>query len=660
MTKKYSLSLILILFYHIIIAQTPCENAKANGYDCNQIDFYANISNSILAGISAVDGNDIWGWTDSETGIEYALVGQSNGTVFVSIQNPENPEIVGRLPSETDNASVWRDIKVYDDHAFIVADNNTGHGMQIFDLSRLREFSGEILEFNSDAVYTGVSSAHNVVINEETGYAYIVGARNAGNNCGRGGLHIVNIKDPKDPVFAGCFDVDGYTHDAQCVTYNGPDKEYQGMEVCFNANENTVTIANVDDKENTSLIAKSGYPQSAYSHQGWLTEDHQYFISNDELDEQGSDFNTRTLIWDVRDLDNPKLINQHFSEKASIDHNLYVKDNLIYQSNYTSGLVILDAEKIAKGEIRERGFFDTFPNSNNNSFNGSWSNYPFFESGVIVVNDKNNGFFVLKLNIQELIIGHPTFEGCSDDNTLKVELEEGMNPIAFQWQRMDKGQPENLENDEIYAGTDEAELVINNEELENLVDATYRCRIEFETGEIAYSYISNTSSGLPEANFTFDYNELEVSFVNNTINGTSYEWDFGDNSPISKEESPVHTYQEEGIYAITLTAFNDCGESVYSESLDFEILLSNDDEKRDLFNIYPIPFRSSLKIDSKQFAQLNRIEILDQRGRTVKQINEFGNSATVNLNTSNWETGVYFLRIFQNDGNMEMRKILKQ
>ena len=136
--------------------------------------------------------------------------------VFVDISNPSSPAVIGRLPSHTGNSSSWRDIKVYENHAFIVADNNTGHGMQVFDLTRLRDVGNSTVNFDNDAHYDGVSSAHNVVINEETGFAYIVGARGASNGCGAGGLHIVNIQDPKNPVYAGCFDADGYTHDAQC------------------------------------------------------------------------------------------------------------------------------------------------------------------------------------------------------------------------------------------------------------------------------------------------------------------------------------------------------------------------------------------------------------------------------------------------------------
>lgn len=350
------LTLVALLISINTLAQSPCENGSVNGYPCNQVDFYSNLDNATLSGVSGTEANDIWGWTDSQSGDEYAIVGQTNGTVFVNISDPVNPVVVGRLPSESGFSSLWRDIKVFNDHAFIVADNNPDHGMQVFDLRKLNSVTEMPAEFEADAVYNGVSSAHNVVINESKGFAYIVGATGAGNSCGQGGLHIVDIRNPKNPQFAGCFDVDGYTHDAQCVVYNGPDSDYQGQEICFNANENTITIANVEDKSSTFLIAKSGYPSSEYAHQGWLTEDHDYFLSNDELDEARLGFSTRTLVWDVRDLDNPVLINQYFSERSTIDHNLYVKGDKVFQSNYTSGLVILDIDRINRGELRERAF----------------------------------------------------------------------------------------------------------------------------------------------------------------------------------------------------------------------------------------------------------------------------------------------------------------
>ena len=149
-------------------------------------------------------GNDIWGWTDPQDASEYALMGMDNGTVFVRLNDPDNPVIVGRLPTATVNAP-WRDIKVAQNHAYIVADNVGNHGMQVFDLTRLRGVSDN-RTFLADIVYGDFGSAHNVVINEQTGFAYVVGS----DTC-NGGLHMIDIKVPGNPRFAGCHASDGDT-----------------------------------------------------------------------------------------------------------------------------------------------------------------------------------------------------------------------------------------------------------------------------------------------------------------------------------------------------------------------------------------------------------------------------------------------------------------
>jgi choice-of-anchor B domain-containing protein len=133
-----------------------------------------------------------------------------------------------------------------------------------------------------------------------------------------------------------------------------------------------------------------------YSHQGWLTPDHQYYYMNDELDEiAGSVERTRTLIWDVRDLDDPQLVKEFLGNTAATDHNLYIKDNLMYQSHYQAGLRIVDISDPANPV--EIGFFDTVPyGTNTPGFGGSWSNYPYFKSGSIIVTSGNEGLFILK------------------------------------------------------------------------------------------------------------------------------------------------------------------------------------------------------------------------------------------------------------------------
>ena len=193
-------------------------------------------------------------------------------------------------------ASPWRDIKTYQDHAFIVADNVPSHGMQIFDLTRLRSAIPGTT-FTADHRYTGINSAHNVVINEETGFAYLVG----GDRCA-GGLEMADIRDPANVVDAGCFSSDGYTHDAQCVVYRGPDLEHQGKEICFASNEDTLTIVDVTDKTSPSQISRTSYfaaGETGYVHQGWLTPDQAFFLQDDELDERNQGHTTRTYVWNV-------------------------------------------------------------------------------------------------------------------------------------------------------------------------------------------------------------------------------------------------------------------------------------------------------------------------------------------------------------------------
>ena len=387
----------------VVGEEIGCQSGAAAGFDCEGMELQAFLPIDAIGGGRGVRLNDIWGWTDSESGKEYALVGRMDGAAFVDVSDPTSPVYVGSLPkTEGSPGSAWRDIKVYEDHAFVVSDAADHHGMQVFDLTRLRDFDGTPETYEPDAWYGNVHSVHNIVINEETGFAYAVGSSSGGETCG-GGLHMINIQDPLNPEFAGCFaDAStgrrgtGYTHDAQCVVYSGPDEDYQGQEICFGSNETALSIADVTDKENPVAIAAPSYPNVAYSHQAWLTEDQRYLYMNDELDEFGDEITgTRTLIWDVEDLDDPQLVREFVQAQPSSDHNLYIKGDLMYQSNYASGLRIFDISD--PENPAEAGYFDTNPFGDNGpGFSGSWSNYPYFESGTVVVSSIGEGLFVLR------------------------------------------------------------------------------------------------------------------------------------------------------------------------------------------------------------------------------------------------------------------------
>ena len=389
-----------------------CEDGQAGRFGCQDVKLLSFMPISDLGGEQGVNLNDIWGWTDPQTGTEYALVGRTNGMAFVDISDPQNPVYVGELPLTPGDTqpNSWRDAKVYKNHMFVVADNAGEHGMQVFDLTRLREHEpgDDPITYEADAIYDEINSAHNVVINKDTGYAYIVGAGGGGQTCG-GGLHMVNIQDPTSPEFAGCFADErtgrkgtGYSHDAQCLTYEGPDEDYQGHEICFGSNETALSIADVTDKDNPQALAAAEYPRAAYTHQGWITEDHRYFYVNDELDElSGNVDQTRTMIWDVTDLDDPQLVKEYTWGTQSSDHNMYVKGDRMYMSNYASGLRVHDISD--PENPREIAYFDTSPVGDEDpaGFTGTWSNYPYFESGVVAVSSIGEGLFLLKPTPEE-------------------------------------------------------------------------------------------------------------------------------------------------------------------------------------------------------------------------------------------------------------------
>jgi len=406
-------------------AEVPCVNGFANQYPCKDVTLLAHMTPAQLGGGG---GNDIWGWTDPETGREYALVGRTNATSFVDITVPTEPVYLGRLPTTQTSAGVlasWRDIKVFQDHAYIVSEE-PAHGVQVFDLTRLRGVTSP-QTFTVDFNYPLSTQAHNIAINEDTGYAYALGHISgiAGTPGACSGLHMIDINIPNVPVFAGCFELDGYTHDTQCVVYRGPDADYRDSEICFNSNEDTLTIVDVTNKLLPTQLARAGYPGAAYTHQGWLTEDHRYFLLGDEGDENGST-NTKTYVWDVQDLTNPQLIGVHFGRTRAIDHNLYIVDDLVYQANYTAGLAVLSLEDVANGRLRDVGYFDLLPSSDATSFNGAWSVYPFFESGTVIMNGMQQGLFILRPQVADLSVTQtddpdPVSVGGTVTYTLSVE-----------------------------------------------------------------------------------------------------------------------------------------------------------------------------------------------------------------------------------------------
>ena len=78
---------------------------------------------------------------------------------------------------------------------------------------------------------------------------------------------MVDVSVPLNPKFIGCYAEDGYTHDAECVIYHGPDSEHRGKEICFCYNMDTLTLVDVTIHMKPLMISRTSYTGCRFSHQ---------------------------------------------------------------------------------------------------------------------------------------------------------------------------------------------------------------------------------------------------------------------------------------------------------------------------------------------------------------------------------------------------------
>lgn len=379
----------------------PIFNAGLAGdpalsFDASGVGLYSWLPLGLLAP-GADSANTCWGYT-SPSGREYAIIGVSTGTVFVEVTDPGDAQVVAVLAGPT---SVWRDMKVFGTRCYAVSEG--GGGIQVFDLSLID--SGTVSQVGS-VTTGGTQSTHTIFINEESGYLYRCG----GGNTPVMGLRIYDLNaDPVNPPLVGQWN-NRYVHETQVVNWTtGP---FAGREVAFAfANDSSgggtprVEILDVTNKASITSIAAASYGNAEFCHQGWLSTDRKYLFVDDELDESAFSIFSRTRVIDVQNLAAPFEAGTFESGAPSIDHNQYTVGNMLFQSNYRSGLRVFDATNpLSPTQI---AYFDTFPNSNSANFNGLWNNYPFFPSGTVIGSDIERGLFVWRLGDRDLDISFP-------------------------------------------------------------------------------------------------------------------------------------------------------------------------------------------------------------------------------------------------------------
>ena len=316
--------------------------------------------------------NDIWGYTDTETGIEYALVGTTDGVSIVSLEDPSNPTEVQFIPGQN---SIWRDIKTWGTFMYVTSDN-TFEGLLIADLSTIDQDTAEWRYWSEDIAGRGdLLETHNIYI-DEFGLVYL-----AGSNIG--GLVVLDVKlRPWDPEvvrwIATPYSHDIYVRDS--LIYSS--EIYEGR----------LAVYDIGDLDNIVRVGTTTTPFE-FTHNAWLSDDSRSVFTTDER------ANAFIGSYDLSDMDNIRELDRWRPAKTVgrgvIPHNVHVWDDYLVISYYTDGCIIVDAAK--PDNLIEVGNFDTFLGGDG-GFSGSWGAYPFLPSGLVLVSDRQSGLYVLQPN----------------------------------------------------------------------------------------------------------------------------------------------------------------------------------------------------------------------------------------------------------------------
>ncbi|KAI6780497.1 uncharacterized protein J7T54_000136 [Emericellopsis cladophorae] len=426
-------------------------------FRCKNMDLYDFINHATLGSPNGWDeggngllltGSSSWGWTDPESKREFVANGMYDGTAFLEILPEGRLLQLGFLPcpAPTNDDAFWKEIRSYKNYMLIGSELGD-HGIQIFDMTTLLDLDGsevKIFDVEKDVAShfqeLPEGASHNVVINEELGYGVAVGSRPRRSGC-MAGLIFFDLSDPTKPTYMGCNGDDGYVHDAQCMVYRGPDKRYEGRDICYGYNEDTLTIYDVSDKTENKIISITSYEGATYTHQGWVLDpnNQEYLLMDDELDEiyksgPAADGHGVTYIWDIKDLEKPKQTGLYKSSVPAVDHNQYIKDGLAHQSSYMAGYRVYDISSIPEDptgdSVCEIAYLDIYPEDDGApgggvaDMFGSWSHYAMFESGFVFINTIERGAYLAKMTKRESC---PKTHKCNADNCLRAMRSTSVN-----------------------------------------------------------------------------------------------------------------------------------------------------------------------------------------------------------------------------------------
>lgn len=365
--------------------------------------------NTILLANKDEHGNGysaLWGYA-APNGREYAILGCNTGTAFYDITDTANIHEVDFVTGVT---SGWREMKVFSSYAYVVSEGNNSK-LQVIALQYLPDSVSLVATYS----YTGYTHTHSI---QQSGpYLFLNGGDNTIGGSNQGGTTIIDVSNPQAPVKRGQWSTQ-YVHDCRilndtmyaCNIYTSP----QGVASIF-----AINIANKDNPVTVNSWVNNPNP---FPHNCAIPNDRRYIYTTDET----STPNGKLKVWDKSNLANVTLVTswQPTNITTAIVHNVEIYNNLAVIGHYTAGIRILDITNPTTPT--EIAWYDTYPQSNSNSFSGCWGVFMFPSSGKIIGSNISEGLFVIKMG--SIPVGITNNQTIPSSFALKQNYPNPFNP----------------------------------------------------------------------------------------------------------------------------------------------------------------------------------------------------------------------------------------
>lgn len=329
---------------------------------------------TLITNTSLVRYSGCWGFTRDDQ--EYAIIGSTEGTHFFRLSNDNKLTPSGFVEGRFNSAQViHREFKTYRNYAYSICDEGSS-SLQIIDLSYLPDSVVKVADLQ-DADFGKV---HNLFIDTSNAllYACLVTPIVDGNPLPLIPLRIFSLADPVNPI----------------LLWQGPDDIPEVHDIYVRNNIGILNCATeglrVYDFSNLAsvnyLSNLTFYADQGYNHQGWLSPDGKTYIFADETSGK------RVKKCSVDNAFNIQVENLFGTNYAnnSVPHNIMCTNEFAFIAYYNEGLRIFDIRDVPV----EIASYDTYPVSSFFNMNGAWGVFSNYESGRIIVSDRQNGLFL--------------------------------------------------------------------------------------------------------------------------------------------------------------------------------------------------------------------------------------------------------------------------